>query len=57
MEEYSNLCTTVTLGEWLGNRYIQADRYIQVNLAENIRQLKHFWKLSGDRNIEGDRYI
>ena len=30
----SNLCTTVILGKW------QGDRYIQVNFAENIRQLK-----------------
>ena len=30
----SNLCTTATLGKW------QGDRYIQVNFAENIRQLK-----------------
>ena len=36
----SNLCTTVTLGKWHGNRYIQGDRYIQVNFAENIRQPK-----------------
>ena len=31
---------TVTLGKWQGDRYIQGDPYIQVNFAENIRQLK-----------------
>ena len=36
----SNLSTTVTLGKWQGNSYIQGDRYTQVNFAENIRQLK-----------------
>ena len=29
---------------------MQGDRYIQVNFADNIRQLKIFGKLSGDRN-------
>ena len=36
----SNLCTTVTLGKWHGDRYKQGDRCIQVNFVENIRQLK-----------------
>ena len=27
-------------GNWQSDRYIQGDRYIQVNFAENIRQLK-----------------
>ena len=27
-------------GKWHSDRYIQGDRYIQVNFAENIRQLK-----------------
>ena len=27
-------------GKWQSDRYIQGDRYIQVNFAENIRQLK-----------------
>ena len=36
----SNLCTTVTLRKWQGDRYIQGDCYIQGNFAENIRQLK-----------------
>ena len=36
----ANLCTTVTLGEWQGDHYIQDDCYIQANLAENVRQLK-----------------
>ena len=35
-----NLCTTVTLGKWKGDCYIQGDHYIQVNFAETIRQLK-----------------
>jgi len=35
-----SLCTTVTLGKWQGDCYIQGDRYIQVNFAETIRQLK-----------------
>ena len=30
----------VTLGKKQGNRYIQGDRYIQVNFAVNVRQLK-----------------
>ena len=30
----------VTLGKKQGNHYIQGDRYIQVNFAVNIRQLK-----------------
>ena len=34
------MCTTVTLGKWQGGCYIEGDRYIQVNFAENIRQLK-----------------
>ena len=37
-----NLCTMVTLGKWQGDCYIQGDHYIQVNFAENIRQLKFF---------------
>ena len=32
-------------------------RYIQVNIAENISQLKILGKLIGDCNILGDRYI
>ena len=36
----ANLCTTVTLGEWQGDRYIQGDCYVQANFAENVRQLK-----------------
>ena len=37
----SNLCTTVTLGKWQSDRrYIQGVCYIQVNFAENIRELK-----------------
>lgn len=36
----SNRRTTVTLGKWPGDRYIQGDLYIQVNFVENIRQLK-----------------
>ena len=40
----SNLSTTVTLGKWQGNRNIKGDRYIQVNFAQNIRQLK-FWEV------------
>jgi len=40
-EIQSNLCTTmVTLRKWQGDCYIQGDRYLQVNSAENIRQLK-----------------
>ena len=35
-----NLCSTVTLGKWKGDCYIQGDHYIQVNFAETIRQLK-----------------
>ena len=35
-----NLCTTVTIEKWQGDCYIQGDRYIQVNFAETIRQLK-----------------
>ena len=30
----------VTDGKWQGDRYTQSDRYIQVNFAESIRQLK-----------------
>ena len=30
----------VTLGKWQGDRYTQGNHYIQVNFAENIRQLK-----------------
>ena len=30
----------VSLGKWQGDRYTQGDHYIQVNFAENIRQLK-----------------
>ena len=40
MQLKSNLCTTVTLGKWQGDHYIQGDRYIQVSFAENVRQLK-----------------
>ena len=40
IEPPSNLCATVTLGKWQGYSYIQGDRYIQVNFAENIRELK-----------------
>ena len=36
---------------------MQDDRYIQVNIAENISELKIFGKLIGDCNIPGDRYI
>ena len=36
----SNMCTTVTLGKWQGDCYIQGDPYKQVNFAENIGQLK-----------------
>ena len=36
---------------------MRGGRYIQVNFVENIRQLKNVWKLSGDRNMEGHRYI
>ena len=36
----TNLCTMVTLGKWQGDRYTQGNHYIQVNFAENIRQLK-----------------
>ena len=32
-----------TLRKWQGNGYIQGDHYIQVNSAENIRQLK-IWR-------------
>ena len=38
------MCTTVTLGKWQGERYIQGDCYMQVIFAENIRQLK-FWEV------------
>ena len=41
----SNLCKTVTLGKWQGDRYIQVDRDVQVNFAENIRQLEIFWEV------------
>ena len=34
------VCTTATLRKWQGDCYIWGDRYIQVNFAENIRQLK-----------------
>ena len=40
-EIQANLGTTmVTIRKWQGDHYIQGDRYIQVNSAENIRQLK-----------------
>ena len=55
--QQSNLCTTVTLGEWQGDCYMQGDRYIRVNFAEKLRQLKNFGKLSGNCNIQGDHYI
>ena len=48
---------TVTLAKWQGDCYLQCDRYIQVMFAKNIRQLKMLGKLSGDRNIPGDRCI
>ena len=38
--------------------YAAGDRYIQVNFAENIvKAFENFGKLSGDLNIQGDRYI
>ena len=49
-----NLCTTVTLGKWQGDCYIQGDRYIQVNISENIKETE---KLFNERNIQGDRYL
>ena len=52
----SNLCTTTTLMKWQGDCYIQGDRYIKVNFAENTRQLKILGSCR-DRNIQGDRYI
>ena len=36
----STRCTTVTFEKLQGDSYIQGDRYIQVNFAENIRKLK-----------------
>ena len=38
---------------------VQGNRYIQINLAENIpvRRLKTFGKLSGHRNIQDDCYV
>ena len=36
----SRLCTTATFGKWQGDSYIRGDSYIQVNFAENIKQLK-----------------
>ena len=36
----SNRCTMVTFGKWQRDHYIQGDRYIQVNFAENKRKLK-----------------
>ena len=40
-EIQANLGTTmVTLRKWQGDHYIQGDRYIQVNSADSIRQLK-----------------
>ena len=36
----SNRRTTVTLGKWPDDRYIQGHLYIQVNFVENIRQLE-----------------
>ena len=30
----------VTLGKWQGDCYIQSDRYMQVNFAQKLRQLK-----------------
>ena len=36
------LCTMVTLGKWQGDCYIQSDRYMQVNFAQKLRQLKIF---------------
>ena len=36
----TNRCTMVTLGKWQGDHYRQGNHYIQVNFAENIRQLK-----------------
>ena len=45
------LCTL-----WQGDCYIQGDRYIQVNFAKNIRQLKILGSCR-DCNIQGDRII
>ena len=45
------LCTL-----WQGDCYIQGDRYIQVNFAKNIRQLKILGSCR-DCNIKGDRII
>ena len=36
----STRCTMVTFEKLQGNRYIQGDRYIRVNFAENIKKLK-----------------
>ena len=36
----SYLCTTATFGKWQGDICIQGGSYIQVNFAENIKQLK-----------------
>lgn len=36
----SNLRAKVTLGKWHGDCYKKGDRYIRVNFAEKIRQLK-----------------
>ena len=54
----SNPCTTTTLKKWhwQGDCYRQGDRYIQVNFAKNIRQLKILGSCR-DCNIQGDRII
>ena len=53
----SNLCTTVTLGKWQGDHYIQSHpTTIPVNIAE-YKATENLGKLSGDCNIQGDRYI
>ena len=36
----SYLCTKATFGKWQGDICIQGGSYIQVNFAENIKQLK-----------------
>ena len=58
MTMQSNLYIPVTLGKWQCNVKIiyRVTANIQVNFAENMGRLS-FGKLSGDRNIPGDRYI
>ena len=46
------------IGKWQGDHYKQGDRYIPVNIAENIRQLK----ILGSDPVtviyrQGDRFI